>query len=285
LILDAADRLYLHRFWCYQQDLARDLRERAGLPPRRFNEARLQRSLDRLDASVTGFGAVSPLILGTAALCRVCVVQASSSIWADLLSSLLVVIGEQLNRRLSLLIAGPGTQRDLLATLLARVVKDPTLSGEERAQLPAEPMILEHLPRDRYRNRQDSIGQEPPLRADLVMVVGAEAADLVMLAGLVRNLPPYTRLVLLGDGRRIARPEYAPFAALLAGPGQSAAFRERLGQLLGERLASGGAAVNALQNAVVTPQTVTPAVRAGGLYQAFWESPAGSRDTDCNAEE
>ena len=212
-------------------------------------------------------------------------VQASSSIWADLLSSLLVVIGEQLNRRLSLLVAGPGQCRDLLATLLARVANDPTLTAGERAQLPTEPLVLEHLPRDRYRNRQDGIGQEPPLRADLAMVVGAEAADPVMLGALVRNLPPYTRLVLLGDTLRVARPEYLPFAALLAGPGQSAAFREHLGRLLGEPLARGGDAVNALQNAVVTPLVAAPSVTAGGLYQAFWEPAGGTGNPAHNPEE
>jgi len=286
LVLDARDRLYLHRFWVYQQDLARDLRARAALRPRRFNGARLQRTLDRLDASVTGFGAMSPLILATAALCRICVVQASASIWAELLSSLLVVVGGQLGRRLNVLVAGPGAQRNALESLLARAAKDPNLLAEERLQWPAEPITLEHLPRDRRRSHQGSYGEEPPMRVDLVMVVGAEAADLVMLANLVRVLPPYTRLVLLGDVRGAPRPEHSPFAALLAGPGQSDTFRRRLGWLLGENLALGSEPVNALQNAVVTPLLISPAVADGGLYQAFWEDTGGDREVaEHNPEE
>lgn len=272
LILDSENRLYLHRFWVYQEGLARDFRQRAALLPRRFNEARFQRTLDRLDASVTGFGGVSPLILGTATLCRVCVVQANSATWHELISALLMVVMGQLGRALNLLIAGPAVQRDSLVGLLQRVAADPTLSAEERLVLPSEPLILDQLADHRPLGGHSGGGQEPPLRADLVVVGGAEGVDLVMMANLIHSLPPYTRLVLLGDAHRPLRSPRTPFATLLAGPGQSGGFRRRLGKLLGETLSGGGPSLSALQNAVVMGLNLPPSVTDSGLHSAFWKS-------------
>ena len=252
LVLDAAGRLYLARYYEDERRLARaivahatahvatDAGGKASLPDVGAGPGALDCADTALAARLTRF--FGPPASGEVDWQRACAALSLSS-------------------RLTVVSGGPGTGKTttvvgMLACLidanpsLTIALAAPTGKAAQRMQeallarassLPAE--IAERLPRASQtlhrllglgQGTRARYGRDNPLPYDLIVVDEASMIDLTLAAQLFDALAPQTRLVLLGDKDQLAAVEAgAVFAELSARPSFSAAGIARIAHSTG----------------------------------------------------
>lgn len=191
----SGSRLYLRRFWNYEQQVARRLRALADLPPEPIAPAEAA-AIDALPADVLADEQRAALRLA-------------------------------LERRLVILTGGPGTGKTTIAAhllrLLARRSTPPCIraaapTGKAAARIdealdallgPDAPArekacTIERLLGWRRASPYFRHNAANPLRADLVLLDETSMMDLPRFAKLLDALPPRVRLVLLGDKDQLA---------------------------------------------------------------------------------
>jgi exodeoxyribonuclease V alpha subunit len=249
LILDADDRLYLHRYFDYERRLARRLMRAVGAPAeavvRAGGEApighaslqTLRATLDRLfDGNATAGG--------------------EHPNWQK------IAVALALSRRLTVISGGPGTGKtttvvNLLACLLAQApgcriaLAAPTgkaaarmleairlragqLPVESTAGFPTEAFTVHRLlgvqpDSDDFRHHAGN-----PLGIDVLVVDEASMLDLSLATRLLEAVPKSARIILLGDKDQLAAVEAgAVFSELCADPTLSDAARRQVAGLTG----------------------------------------------------
>ncbi len=226
LVLDAEDRLYLHRYFDYERRIARRLAQRS----RRVLDATAE---TRLASRLAELFAGNAQLLG------------NRPDWQKLAATLAVL------NDVTIISGGPGTGKtttvvNLLACLLelepeCRIaLAAPTGKAaarmqdairERAAHLPEN--IQAHLPKESFTIHR-LLGVVPdsntfrhhagnPLAIDVLVVDEASMLDLALAAKLFEAVPPSARIILLGDKDQLAAVESgAVFSELSADPTLSA---------------------------------------------------------------
>ncbi|WP_198665303.1 AAA family ATPase [Paraburkholderia kururiensis] len=235
LVIDAADRLYLARYYDYERRLARLLVAHAQGSPA-VSDAYVKGLQDKLErffgpaphgevdwqrvAAVTALSGRLTIVSGGPGTGKTTTV-------AGLLACLL---DTQPDLRIALAApTGKAAQR-MQEALLARAA---TLPAELAARLPTTSYTLHRLlgqsPGGGFRHHRDN-----PLPYDVVVVDEASMIDVAMATHLLDALAPRTRLVMLGDKDQLAAVEAgAVFAELSARPAFSRQGVERIATALG----------------------------------------------------
>jgi exodeoxyribonuclease V alpha subunit len=257
LVLDGASRLYLRRYWRYEQELAADLRARASTIDTSVDDAALRRAVaERLPVDATAQGPDWQRVAAiTAVLRRLCVISGGPGTGK---TSTVV-------RFLALLALTAGAKPPLVELVAptgkaAARLEEAVRAGRSRlpealrAAIPEHASTLHRLLRMRADSTRPGFDRERPLGADVVVVDEASMVDLALMAKLVRALRPDARLVLLGDKDQLASVEAGAVLGDVCGdaPGFSADFAARVSAIAGERLPAGeGAVASPLRDAVV----------------------------------
>lgn len=209
LVLDEANRLYLHRYWRYETDLAASIRQRAQLRVA-MDEALLEASLQRL------FPAQGEEFDGQRHAVRTAATRAFSVITGGpgtgktrtvvwLLAALLEQAGE---RPLRIALTAPtGKSAARIAESVRAAKEQLPCSAALKARLPEEATTIHRLLgaiRNSPRFRHDAAN---PLAMDIVVVDEASMADLALMAKLFAALPANARVVLIGDKDQLASVE------------------------------------------------------------------------------
>lgn len=243
LILDAANRLYLARYWQYQRDIAQYLCSQAG-QKRTVDPARLADGLQRLFPERE-----SPnwqqLAAAIAVLNGFCVISGGPGTGkTTTVTRLLALLCEQAgNVPLRIALAAPTGKA---AARLSESIK----LARQRLALPTE--VVDRIP-DQALTLHRLLGIVPgkalprhhrdnPLSLDVLVVDEASMIDLPMMARLVYALSPLTRLILLGDKDQLASVEAGNVLGDLCDSGQqhgySAALCQQLAPLTGVSLSA-----------------------------------------------
>jgi len=239
LVLDQAGRLYLHRYWAYEAQLAADLLQLA-CDADHVDLDLLRAGLERLFPDPRD--AEQKRAAATAVLRRLCVISGGPGTGKTYtVVKILALLAEQARgRRLAVALAAPTGKaaarvQEALRQALARFAPDDPV----HASVPAEAHTLHRLLGTRPGSVYYRHDRAHPLALDVLVVDEASMADLALMAKLVAALPARARLILLGDKDQLASVEAgAVLGDICAGGGWSAAFAARLAEVMNE---SGGA--------------------------------------------
>ena len=266
LILEG-DRLYLQRYWQYEERLAQGLRALLTQPPAGVDLTPL-----RPGGGLFDYGWMTP----------------GETNWQA------VAAATALRHRFTVISGGPGTGKTYTVLRLIRLLVDaaaaagqpppeirlsaPTGKAAARmmesihrglADLPDGARLAERLPEQastlhrllglRQGSTRPRHDRDDPLAADAVVVDEASMVDLPMMAKLVDALPAGARLILLGDRYQLASVESGSVLAELCDGAGINAFsgqqREAFASLLGPETVTASGPASALSDHVVTLRT------------------------------
>lgn len=240
LILDGSARLYLHRYWSYQETLVRWIREHGVLVEPVPPPGTLRQALDRVfppkgDAEEADWQRVAAC---TAFLRRFTVISGGpgtgkTTTVTRILALLREVCGHE---------GGPPRIALAAPTGKAAARLGETVRGAA-GTLPGAPPPASTLHRLLGPVRGSPTFRHNaahPLPLDALVVDEASMVDLALMAKLVQALPPRARLILLGDRDQLASVEAGAVLGDICGrdrePGFSPSFRSILERETGERI-------------------------------------------------
>jgi exodeoxyribonuclease V alpha subunit len=239
LVLDGRGRLYLHRYWKYESELAKTIALLAGGNAPVVDRQALKTGLASLFPQQGGADIDWQLVAAFAAVRkRLCIISGGPGTGntRTALVLLALLLEQQPPMRIALAaLTGKAAAR------LQEVVKSAkaTLSCKEtiKERLPAEASTIHRLlgsiPDSAYF-RHDA---RNPLPFDAVLVYEASMVDLALLAKLVAAIPPSARLILLGDKDQLASVEAGAVLADLCDGGGQHRFSDQFAQALTDSLA------------------------------------------------
>jgi exodeoxyribonuclease V alpha subunit len=257
LVLDARGRLYLHRYWEYEQQVSQGLRAHAARSVRALDSTRTREGLARLFPSGgTGDTDWQKIAAATALLRDLCVISGGPGTGkTTTVVRILALLIEQKGP--------PGPRIALAAPTGKAAARLQEAIRSAKANLPVEAAVRESIP-EQASTIHRLLGALPdsayfrhnrsnPLPVDVVVIDEASMVDLALLAKLLDAMPQEARLILLGDKDQLASVEAgAVLGDICAGAtGFSVAFTRQLRELTGETIAAGEGPGAGLDDSVV----------------------------------
>jgi exodeoxyribonuclease V alpha subunit len=228
LILDPGGRLYLHRYWKYESELAAFLKRQASEPAPAIDPEVLAGGIARLFPRRSPAEVDWQMVAVYAALRRrLCVISGGPGTGKTRTVVVLLALLLEQDQNLRIGLAAPTGKA---AARLQEAVK------EMKASLPCPPEIRDKLPDDAstlHRLLEFKPGSaffrrdaKNPLALDVVVVDEASMVDLALMAKLASALPASSRLILLGDKDQLASIEAGAVLADICGDGEHRHFSE-----------------------------------------------------------
>ncbi len=226
LILDDRLRLYLFRYWEYENQLAVAIRKRLNDPAPEVDHVLLQEGLNRLfpesENQETDWQKQAAM---TALKKRFCVISGGPGTGkTTTIAAILALILEQHHPEpVRVALATPtGKAASRLQEALKKAKQDLPCPEFIKERIPTEASTLHRLlgplpdsPHFRHHARN-------PLPVDVVMVDEASMVDMALLSKLVHSVPDPARLILLGDRDQLASVEAGAAFGDICDSGRSA---------------------------------------------------------------
>jgi exodeoxyribonuclease V alpha subunit len=211
LVLDNAGRLYLYRYWKYENDLVRIILEKSShsctIPDREL----LARGLDRLFPSGAGDGPDWQKIAALAAVRkRFCVISGGpgtgkTSTVVKIIALLMEQSGGEHHR---IALAAPTGKSAARLRESIRIMKEKLDCPDSvRERIPHEVSTIHRLLGSFGKTTRFRHSAENPLPCDTIIIDEASMVALPLMARLALALKPDARLIILGDRDQLASVE------------------------------------------------------------------------------
>jgi exodeoxyribonuclease V alpha subunit len=253
LILDDRSRLYLHRYWDYQEKLARSIRKHVHDDEEDMDMVRLREGLERVfGASFTtgppGQGEDidwQKVAAFTSLTKRFCVISGSPGTGktTTIVRILALILEQTRSSNLRIALSAPtGKAAARLQEAIKRGKKKLNCPDKIKEAIPEEASTLHRLlgsiPGSPYfRHHAKNL-----LPVDVVVVDEASMVDLALMSKLTQALPPQARLILLGDRDQLASVEAGAVLGDICHRGYvhsfSRPFRNHLKRVMGYEIPS-----------------------------------------------
>ena len=206
-------RLYLRRYWHYQQTVLTEIHQRlqsTATPLPRAVQYTLQTLFadckDQMDwqkiACVVALRARFAIITGGPGSGKTTTLTKLLSVLIQLAET------ETANRQLDILLAAPtGKAAARVSESIGKALQQLQVSDLIKQQIPQKAATLHRLLGSHPDSRSYRHNRQNPLLADIVIIDEASMIDLEMMAALLEALPVHTRLILLGDKDQLASVE------------------------------------------------------------------------------
>jgi len=239
LILDRSDRLYLQRYWKYEDELGRNLQARLGdKSTRDFDPGDLVQGIAELFPGTSDLQKVAAFVAATS---RLCVISGAPGTGKTrtivLICALLIRLAAK--RELTFALAAPtGKAAARLKETIAQTGVSLRLPGD--LKLPADASTIQRLLGARGDSPHFRHNAKIPLTADVVIVDEASMIDLALLAKLFDAIRPDARIILVGDKDQLASVEAGSAFRDICTPrfelGVSVSLAEAFAKSTGEKL-------------------------------------------------
>lgn len=213
LILDDTGRLYLHKLWTYEEELAYQLLLRGSKQVRDINSSLLKDGLSRLFSSDGSVGVDWQQIAAALAVKhKLSVISGGpgtgkTSTVVRILALLLEQAAGQ-DHNLHIALAAPtGKAAARLKDSILEAKEDLPVSEQVVAAIPDQTMTLHQLLGARRNTASLKYNKDNPLPYDLIIVDEASMIDQALMSKLLEALLSDTRLILLGDKDQLASVE------------------------------------------------------------------------------
>src|SRR2546423_1782046 len=241
LILDENERLYLQRYWKYEDELARNLRARLRENPiRDFNPTELASNLAKLLPAQSDLQKVAVFV---AAASRLCVISGAPGTGKTrtivLICALLIALAGE--RELNFALAAPtGKAAARLKETIAQTRPLLRLPDAIDKKLPTDASTIQRLLGAKGDSPHFRHNAKNPLAADVVIVDEASMIDLALLAKLFDAVRPDASVILVGDKDQLASVEAGSAFRDICTPGRelgiSVSLAEAYAKCTGEKL-------------------------------------------------
>ncbi|MES9899234.1 MAG: exodeoxyribonuclease V subunit alpha [Sedimenticola sp.] len=256
LVLDYHGRLYLYRYWEYQQQLAEMLLQRAGSPVDDVDEEVLKRGLSQLFPSgnkvQTDWQKVAA---ATAVLQRFSVISGGPGTGktTTVVRILALLLQQAGAKGLSIALAAPtGKAAARLQESILSAREGLPLENSLREMIPRQAVTLHRLLGSRPGSVYFKHNRQNPLPIDLLVIDEASMVDLALITKVVQALPAKARLILLGDRDQLASVEAGAVLADICGrqAAWTQPFRQRMEDLCDQRLPERAQSDSPMANAI-----------------------------------
>ena len=213
LVLDG-NRLYLRRYWQYQQTLNVAIQERL-LPVRDNLPTTLQQQLAALFPSSPENPDWQKIACVLALRARFAIITGGpgtgkTTTLTKLLALLIQLANVESNntRKLTILLAAPtGKAAARVSESISKALGKLDIAEDIKQHIPKKASTLHRLLGSRHDSRSYVHHRDNPLVADIVIVDEASMIDLEMMSALLYALPKSAQLILLGDKDQLASVE------------------------------------------------------------------------------
>ena len=211
LILDAGARLYLYRYWDYQEKLAQFIQQRVAASQSELNPEQLQKSLSRFfhpnQYSEIDWQMVAT---GTAVTNNFCVISGGpgtgkTTTVAKILALMIETSVRQMPKIALVAPTGKAAARmqDAIRLTKSRLDCPDQIKNGIPDSASTIHRLLGSVPNSPYFKHNE----KHPLPVDIVVVDEASMVDLALMSKLVQALPDHAKLILLGDKDQLASVE------------------------------------------------------------------------------
>lgn len=245
LVLDGDNRIYLYRYWKYEQDLAAWLRAMAGERVGGVDLGLMRDGLHRLFEPRTGYGPDWQKIAAAAALrSRFTVVSGGPGTGktTTVVKILALLMEQSKGARLSIALAAPTGKaaarlRESIRTAREKLREKSGVADRIPDDVSTIHRLLGVIPGScRFRHDADN-----PLPHDIVVVDEASMVALPLMARLVAALSSHARLILLGDRDQLASVEPGAVLGDICRGGHESGFSREFLSFLDEVTGAGPA--------------------------------------------
>jgi exodeoxyribonuclease V alpha subunit len=210
-VLDGEGRIYLYRYWKYEQDLALAILEKTAHVCSSIDVELLREGLSRLFPAESGAGP-DPLITAAVAAVRkkFCIISGGPGTGktSTLVKILALLIEQAKGSPLRIALAAPtGKSAARLKEAVGLTKENLNCAAEVKDRIAADVSTIHRLLGTIGGSTRFRYSADNPLPFDVVIVDEASMIALPLMARLVLSLKPDSRLILLGDRDQLASVE------------------------------------------------------------------------------
>lgn len=238
LIVDPQNRLYLNRYWNYQEHLAAYIKNQTVkiLPLQNSNKFRelLQTYFSDFGDGETDWQMVAACI---AAFKKFCLITGGPGTGKTYTTAkiLALLIEDKLPEKLKIGLAAPtGKAANRLLESIRQVKQSLGADSEIVSRIPDEAKTIHRLLGWIRHQSHFRYNEKKPLDLDVLVVDEASMVDLALMAKLVLALPEHCRLILLGDNNQLASVEAGAVLADIYDAGKNSSYSKKLIEQIGE---------------------------------------------------